>query len=476
MNFLSSQGGERVKRPLVMGFLNQLFKHRESTEQLPGAMDAVAKAENEVVLDVAATVVTPGENPFLHPKEPPTRVQPPVIHPPRGIGAVVRNIASSRVEPHVPEVMRLELGDILSRVPEQFVRPGNHDLHHALFFDGREVAAELAHGRVEIPLSRIAEQCPQAFFISAYSASTVLVRLPLQKLVEQMGNSPASLPEPEPAKVVEVPIVPKMEEPVLPVVEKVEPPPVVVEQKPVSAANDALVMGPLRVQVHASVSDPLQATLRPMILGATVPPPEISPAHAAGSESVVVPPPPVRLISIQPPQIRPVNLAPVVQAAAPQPAPALPLPVAQSVAPVVISQPTLPKCLPRFESLQAIFMTDEPLDLAAVARYVAALPGVKACQLSSAGERVTGGIFPAGFDEDNLQSLAPELAASADDAASRIHIGDVQNVTLHSAAQSVSIFSRDQVVLGVVLGRRGFVPGVRERLAQAVDALAAPTI
>jgi predicted regulator of Ras-like GTPase activity (Roadblock/LC7/MglB family) len=163
-----------------------------------------------------------------------------------------------------------------------------------------------------------------------------------------------------------------------------------------------------------------------------------------------------------------------------EPAPLLPLPVDQSVTPPAKPQPAPPsepqgKCDPRFEPLQPIFMTDEPLDLAGVARCVAALPGVTACQISHGTERANGGNFPPGFHSENLQSLAPELAASADEAASRIQIGEVQNVTLHSAAQSVSIFTRGEVILGVLLGRRGFVPGVRERIAQAVDALAAPT-
>lgn len=127
-----------------------------------------------------------------------------------------------------------------------------------------------------------------------------------------------------------------------------------------------------------------------------------------------------------------------------------------------------------FDALQPVFLTDEALDLAAVARHVAALPGITACQLAL-GERVArAGAFPEGIQADLLQSIAPELAASAGEVASRMNFGAVENVTIHAAGHAVSIFSRGAAVLGVVLGRRGFIPGVRERLAQAVDALAAP--
>ena len=241
---------------------------------------------------------------------------------------------------------------------------------------------------------------------------------------------------------------------------------------------------PLRVDVRASVDAPLQASLRPMILGATVPPPEVPAAHASASNDTAPVKPIVRLAPIQPPQTRRMAVASSV-ASAPEP----PLPVAQSVAsaapdtvpaqepvptPSALTRAAGVKNDSRYESLQPVFMTDETLDLQLVARRIAELPGVGACRISTPDGSVNGGTFPDGFSAVNLQTLATELAASAVSAATRTPIGDVHNVTLHGDSHTVSIFMRGSVVFGVLLGRRGFVPGVRERLLQVLDSLQAP--
>ena len=197
-----------------------------------------------------------------------------------------------------------------------------------------------------------------------------------------------------------------------------------------------------------------------MILGATVPPPEISPAHAPAS---IAPAAPIRLMPIQPPQIRAVIISA---------APSLPQPVAPVPSPA--PPPPEPPCNPRSLALHALFLTDDPLTLADVAHRVAALQSVLACHISCGEETAQAGTFPDGFSATHLQALAPELTASASAAASHIRIGEVQNITLHCEAHSLTIFTRSGIVLGAVLGPRGFVPGVRERLAQVVAALSIP--
>lgn len=447
MNFLSLRGAGRVNECSLMGFLNQLFKHRETGDSSSVGSESAA---------MAGAVPSP-DYPGTPMHKDPSHANPPAV----------------------PSRMRLALGDVLPRVPTQFIRPGIHDLESVVEFDASELAAAIARGRVEIPLPKIASQCPDAFQIGAWSASDVLIRLPLQKLVNQMTESTAERSvEASPGPVAERSVI--------------QPPPPAEPHEPIAGtpmvppaqhdvADDS---APLRVEVRASVDAPLQASLRPMILGATVPPPEVPAAHASASNDATPVKPIVRLAPIQPPQTRRMAVASSI-ASAPEP----PLPVAQSVASAApdtvpaqepVPAPSAPtrtagvKNDSRYESLQAVFMTDETLDLQLVARRITELPGVSACQISTPEGSVSGGTFPDGFSAGALQALAPELAASALSAATRIHIGDVHNVTLHGDSHTVSIFMRGSVAFGVLLGRRGFVPGVRERLLQVLDSLQSP--
>ena len=445
-----------------MGFLNQLFKHRESGDSAPAASEPAVK---------------PAENPFLHPKDPPTRLQPPVIHAPSGLGSAARAMSAPAAQPQLPAVMFLEMGDVLPRVPEQYVRRGNHDLRQLLRFDAKELALGMAKGRVEVPLPKIAEQSTQVFLVTAHVASDVMIRLPLQKLVDQMGNSSVFA-----SRLQEEKTVPPVQE-VTPPVQEVTPPtpeepPIVRDATPIPFAMEMpaaprphpsdldLIAGPLLTPVHASVDTPLQATLRPFTLGSVVPQPEISAVHAPASDTPFAPPP-IRLVQIQPPQVRAAVFAAPPVAAVPNPV----VDAARKPQSELSEPESEPPSGPRTVALQKIFLTDEVLDLPAIARHVATLPGVLACHISCDGKSAQGGTFPVGFDAAHLQALAPGLTASAGDAASRIRIGDVQNVTLHGEDRSVTIFSRASVVLAAVLGRRGFVPGVRERLTQVIEAL-----
>ncbi len=83
-------------------------------------------------------------------------------------------------------------------------------------------------------------------------------------------------------------------------------------------------------------------------------------------------------------------------------------------------------------------MTDDSLDLPAIVRHCAALPGVKACVLRVGADEEKSGEFSNGDDPiSHIQT---------------IRAGDV--------------------ILRVLLSPRGFIPGVRERLAHAVETMA----
>ncbi len=424
-NFLSSGRLVRIKAPADMGFLNQLFIHRETGEH---SSDGSVSAETGTASNMHH------DNPFLHPQEHPARLQPPVIHAPKPHGAVMR----SPEAPLLPLKMRLELGDVISRVPEQFVRPGLHDLAQVLEFDARELAGAMSRGRVDVELPQIARQCPAAFFISAHSATGVLVRLPLQKLVDQMDAPPAVQSEPEhvpvePAVAETKPVVEDAAGASADAVERSEPTPPMVGVTTESGDSAALsTASQLRVQVRASIDTPLELTLPSRRLEGTIPMAEISPAHLAATDVGIVVHPTIRRVPIAPPQVHPV-LAVKSHAHV-----ALPI-----LSPVNGS---------RSEILQAVFMTDDAMDLHGIARHIAMLPGVLACRLSAGEEVALGGALPDGFAAESLQGAAWE-----------------------SHEHEVSLFVRGAVTLGVLLGRRRFVPGVRDRLAHVVELLAAPS-
>ncbi len=118
------------------------------------------------------------------------------------------------------------------------------------------------------------------------------------------------------------------------------------------------------------------------------------------------------------------------------------------------------------ENLQALFMTDEVLDLPRIAQLAAALPGMSACVIDLRGEIFQHGALPSGFDAASLPALATRFTAPAGD----LPLGDA--VTIFSASHAMSFFSRPALCLCAVHGVRGFLPGVREKLAVLADSLA----
>src|ERR1700678_4220969 len=79
----------------------------------------------------------------------------------------------------------LRLGDILPRVPAQFLKPGPHDTMAQVRFSVDELAEKIARGRVNVPLNRLASVCPSVFRDStAFPGGEQEIQLPLQKLLE----------------------------------------------------------------------------------------------------------------------------------------------------------------------------------------------------------------------------------------------------------------------------------------------------
>ncbi len=196
--------------------------------------------------------------------------------------------------------------------------------------------------------------------------------------------------------------------------------------------------------------------------------PEPPPAGVRENPS---PPVPVRkpeATAPEEPAFTPVEPAPT----APEPATAEEPLVATRVAfpPPAPTPPDFPLDLIEQEPLQAIFMTDELLDLPRISQLSAVLPGVSGCLIVAGESFAQGGERPAGLDARTLRELGAKLAATAD--AVHDSLRPERTFTIYGGKRALSIFARDTLCLCVVHGTRGFLPGVRERLTAVADTLA----
>ncbi len=405
-----------------MGFLDHLFKLKPSDEKMgEGGKGAGGNGEH------AGAVPDPGA--FLHPKD----------FGPRGGGGLyppIRPAAPGTKTPPPPKhghEIVLTLGDVLSRIPTQLLQAGLHDASRELRFAVDDLSADIARGRAAVPLSKIAALCPDVFAREIAPGDDSEIRLPLQKLVEQIGllrGRPPGPAAPEEAPAKDSP--PPREEPPAP--ETTAELPAMPAPPPPQIAAEPAAPAPLENHVHHPAPAAVEETPAPAIH--IHPPPVVRP--------LLVPPPTLFAASAHPPE-----------------------PLVSSLPSLPVETAPAPEAPPRFpqEALQALFMTDETLDLAAVSRHTAALPGVRACALEWRGDAALAGDVPAGFDLAALQAAAARLHD-----AGALPIGALENCTLHGDQAAISIFARPGVLLAVL--HRALPPGVRERLAAVAAELA----
>jgi hypothetical protein len=89
-----------------------------------------------------------------------------------------------------PQEIRLLLDDVLLRIPPEFLNDTPRDGRKEIRFRVEDVTADIARGRAAVALVRIAEQAPEIFKSPVAPTDETLIRLPLQKLVEQIGFLP----------------------------------------------------------------------------------------------------------------------------------------------------------------------------------------------------------------------------------------------------------------------------------------------
>ena len=224
---------------------------------------------------------------------------------------------------------------------------------------------------------------------------------------------------------------------VAPVVEQPTPPGEAAAPAETPAAEKPAIAEPVAAEQPAppaeSVTEPEKAAPAPDR-------PDVPPSEPP--TSAVPPPPPHPLFSLPKLSVEPARLE-------------------------VLPPPSLP--LRRFDqdAVQALFMTEEALDLPKISRLAAALPGVYACVIATRDQACTGGTLPEGFDLAALLGLAPRVG----EAAGRMPIGQLKHFTLYGDAYSVSFFERNGLSLCAVHRPRSFVPGVREKLVALADEL-----
>jgi hypothetical protein len=123
--------------------------------------------------------------------------------------------------------------------------------------------------------------------------------------------------------------------------------------------------------------------------------------------------------------------------------------------------------------LQAIFMTDEPLDLAKTIHKIAELPGLRSCILSTVdGIKLTGNFADPG-QEKLVSTLLPELFQGTRSKLEALEGDPLETITLYFGLHQLSTFVQGKLCLTVLHDNRPFKPGVREKIRAVIQELAA---
>ena len=138
-------------------------------------------------------------------------------------------------------------------------------------------------------------------------------------------------------------------------------------------------------------------------------------------------------------------------------------------------QPDKPTRRRGLERLQEIFLTDDYLDAAQVARSLRAFPKVRSALIMLDDGTILGGGLPEGYQQA-AASAAPAMIRAVREFGTALSSAEVTTFTL-LADMPISIFLEGRVCIVVAHEGRGLLPGMREQftnIAKALDALYAP--
>jgi hypothetical protein len=123
------------------------------------------------------------------------------------------------------------------------------------------------------------------------------------------------------------------------------------------------------------------------------------------------------------------------------------------------------------KALQEIFHTEDHLTPADVPRLCCGLPGIEGCLLARRHEVLAEWSPPLELDCDEVLRAASGAMDRALEARSA-GWGESHGITIHLDTGSASLLRCDALQLLILHEKRGFAPGVREKLTMALGAVA----
>ncbi len=123
------------------------------------------------------------------------------------------------------------------------------------------------------------------------------------------------------------------------------------------------------------------------------------------------------------------------------------------------------------EPLQALFLTEETLTVDGIIQHCCGLPGINSCVLAHESTIVASHNVPHGVDLISMSANAADMLRAMRESSARMGVGTVPAVTLHTEKGVISFFNRDELTMLVFHKDRGFVPGVREKMAAVLGEL-----
>jgi hypothetical protein len=126
-----------------------------------------------------------------------------------------------------------------------------------------------------------------------------------------------------------------------------------------------------------------------------------------------------------------------------------------------------------FEShaLQALFMTEEMLDLPGTLQRVSELPGLRACLLTTThGTKLAGKLLDA-RNEGAVALALPRLIRQVASTLAEMQFHAPEGMTVYCDQDPLSIFSINDLLLTVQHDNRAFRPGVREKIVAVMQEL-----
>jgi hypothetical protein len=121
--------------------------------------------------------------------------------------------------------------------------------------------------------------------------------------------------------------------------------------------------------------------------------------------------------------------------------------------------------------LQEIFHTEDAITPSDVPRLCCGLPGIEGCLLARRHEPLAEWSFPLELKQRELLESASGAMDRALDAR-EAGWGEPRGITLHLEVGNASLLRCDALQLLVLHEKRGFAPGVREKLTMALGAVA----